>query len=164
MSLKKYSDFEDPNEKSKIVEKFEEPEISEPKQEPIKEEVLLTPKVNSNNLEIEILEDKIIKFNTGNIKDIMETLKSKYSDTDYFFRKKDGQIHVVKYNENLKLNINEFVNTLFKFYSTKMELRKIVEGIKIKGNNNFCIIENMKSQYNQKFVDDLTGLLSKKKQ
>ena len=82
---------------------------------PINEEMLLTP---TNNIGIEILEERIIKFNNGNIKDIMETLKSKYSNTDYFIRKKDNELHIVKYNESLKLNLNEFVNGLLKYYNT----------------------------------------------
>lgn len=120
------------------------------------EDVLLTPK----NVGIEILEDKIIKFNDGNINDIMETIKTKYTDTDYFIRKKGNELHIVKYNEKLKLNVNEFVNSLLKYYSTKNH--KITEGIKVKGNHNFTIIENMKSSYSEKFVLDLTDLLSKK--
>ena len=43
-----------------------------------------------------------------------------------------------------------------------MDSNKITEGIKVKGNNNFSIIENMKPQFSNKFVDDLTKLLSKK--
>lgn len=125
---------------------------------PIKEEVLLTPK----DANIEILEDKIIKFNTGHIKDILETIKTKYSDTDYYIRKKENELHIVKYNEHLKLNVNEFVNVLLKYYSSKVDSNKITEGIKVKGNNNFSIIENMKTQYVDKFVNDLTNLLAKK--
>lgn len=163
MNLKKYSDFhnsiKEENVKvedkqiEKVKEKVEEPKI-------VKEEVLLNPETTSN---IEILEDKIIKFNTGHIKDILETIKTKYSDTDYFIRKKNNELHIVKYNEKLQLNMNEFVNSLLKYYSSKEEFKKIIEGIKVKGNTSFSIIENMKSQYSEKFVNDLTNLLSKKK-
>lgn len=159
MSIKKYTDFE--NSRTSVEDKSIYTEVKSVIQKPIKEEVLLTPKDNSN-LNIEILEDKIIKFNTGDIKDILETIKTKYSDTDYYIRKKDNQLHIVKYNESLKLNINEFVNTLLKFYSTKMDSKRIIEGIKVKGNQNFSIVENMKSQFSDKFVNDLTNLLSKK--
>lgn len=127
--------------------------------EQLKEEVLLTPK--STNVGIEILEERIIKFNDGHIKDIMETIKTKYSNTDYFIRKKDNDLHIVKYNESLNVNLNEFVNGLFKYYTTKPDMKKITEGIKVKGNNNFVIIENLKLQ--DKFINDLTSLLSKKK-
>jgi hypothetical protein len=155
MSLKRFTQYIEP----------ETLEVKEPikinKINSVKEEILLAPKETTNNLDIEILEEKIIKFNTGHIKDIMETLKTKYSDTDYFIRKKDNELHIVKYNENLKLNINEFVNALLKFYSSG-QLKQITEGIKVKGNQNFCIIENMKSQFNVKFIDDLTKLLTKK--
>jgi len=161
MNLKRYSDFESSIEESEIKEPIIDNSIKIViDEQPIKEEVLLAP---SDSLNIEILEEKIIKFNTGNIKDILETIKTKYSDTDYYFRKKDNQLHIVKYNENLKLNINEFVNTLLKYYSTKMETKKITEGIKVKGNQNFSIIESMNSQHISKFVDDLTKLLSNKK-
>ena len=162
MSIKKYTDFE--NSRTSVEDKsiyVEVKSVTTPIQKPIKEEVLLTPKDNSN-LNIEILEEKIIKFNTGHIKDILETIKTKYSDTDYYIRKKDNQLHIVKYNESLKLNINEFVNTLLKFYSSKMDSKKITEGIKVKGNQNFSIIENMRPQFSDKFVNDLTNLLSKK--
>jgi len=69
-------------------------------------------------------------------------------------------LHIVKYNEKLNLNINEFVNSLLKYYSTKNP--KITEGIKVKGNHNFTIIENMKTIHSEKFILDLTELLSKK--
>lgn len=145
MVLKKYSSFEE----SKVDTTYNT--------DIIKEEVLLTPK----DISVEILEEKIIKFNNVELKEILETIKTKYSDTDYYIRKKDNELHIVKYNESLKLNINEFVNMLLKYYSTKPEFRKITEGIKVKGNQNFSIIENMR--YNEKFVDDLTKLLAKKK-
>jgi len=154
MSLKKYTNFGELSVNSKSESKIKVENT------PIKEEMLLAPKNSNSN--IEILEEKIIKFNSGHIKDILETIKTKYSDTDYFIRKKDTELHIIKYNENLKLNINEFVNSLLKYYSSKVEYKKIVEGIKIKGNSHFSIIENMKPQYDEKFVGDLTKLLVKK--
>lgn len=157
MSLKKYTEHT-----VKVTVKNESEDTLE--QKVIKEEVLLASKVINNNLDIEILEEKIIKFNKGVLKDILETLKDKYSDTDYFIRRKDNELHIVKYNENLKLNINEFVNSLLKFYSTNANYRKITEGIKIKGNSKFSIIENMKNEFTNRFIDDLTKLLAKKKE
>ena len=149
--LKKYSDTN----KVKVTIKDNTNEISI-HDISTNEDILLTPK----NMGIEILEDKIIKFNSGNINDIMETIKTKYTDTDYFIRKKDNELHIVKYNEKLNLNINEFVNSLLKYYSTKNP--KITEGIKVKGNHNFTIIENMKTIHSEKFILDLTELLSEK--
>ena len=165
MAIRKFSEFNQSKNEyfTKVENEVIENEIVESEEnitnevETIKEEVLLDPK---NNVSIEILEDHIIKFNDIHLNDILETLKAKYSDTDYYIRKKDNQLHVVKYNEKLKLNINEFVNSLLKFYSIKPETRKIVEGIKVKGNQNFSIIENMK--FTDKFVDDITKLLAKK--
>jgi hypothetical protein len=163
MYLRKFSDFnkveKEENIQEEEVKQIVEEQKAESKPEYVKEEVLLNPETSN----IEILEDKIIKFNTGHIKDILETIKTNYSDIDYYIRKKDNELHIVKYNEKLNLNINEFINSLLKFYSTKRELKNILEGIKVKGNNNFSIIENMKTQYNQKFIGDLTKLLINKK-
>lgn len=153
MSMKKYTDFYSVDSKKTNTN-------NTIKMKPLKEDILITPKTSSS---IEILEDKIVKFNNIELKDILENLKSKYPDTDYYIRKKNNELHIVKYNENLKLDINTFVNTLLKFYSQKQNLRKITEGIKVKGNGNFCIIENMKSQYDNKFIEDLINLLTKKK-
>ena len=164
MNLKKYSDFSFETNEETIVEKSVEETVTsedvkvEEKVDNVKEELLLSPEPTSN---IEILEERIIKFNTGNIKDILETLKTKYSDTDYFIRKKDNQLHIVKYNESLDININEFVNSLLRYYSTG-DMKKIIEGIKVKGNTSFSIIENMKPQYSGRFITDLTNLLTKK--
>jgi len=166
MSLKKYTDFETSEIQTKpeaIITVNNEPIVSDDIK-PIMEEMLLAPKAQlGDNVNIEILEEKIIKFNSGHITDIMETIKSKYSDTDYFIRSKDNQLHIVKYNESLKLNINEFVNSLLKFYSSSNQLKPIIEGIKVKGNQNFTIVENMKSQFSPKFIEDLSKLLAKKK-
>lgn len=170
MNLKKYSDFNEETtieesvveeaivKESVVEEKITSEDVIEEKVDNVKEELLLSPESTSN---IEILEERIIKFNTGNIKDILETLKTKYSDTDYFIRKKDNQLHIVKYNESLDININEFVNSLLKYYSTG-DMKKIIEGIKVKGNTSFSIVENMKSQYSGRFITDLTNLLTKK--
>jgi len=127
----------------------------------VNEEVLLTPTDKDLPI-IEILEERIIKFNAGDITEILETIKSKYSDTDYYMRKKDNQLHVVKYNEQKKLNVNEFVNSLLKFYSTNKENNNIIKNIKVKGNQSFAIIENMNLQFSNKFVNDLTKLLANK--
>ena len=108
---------------------------------------------------IEILEDKIIKFNNTHIDKIMEIIKDKYTDIDFFIRKNNNDLHIVKYNETLKIDINSLVKELFKYYSNKNEFKKIIEGIKLKGNNKFVIIENIKIQ--DKFITDITTLLKK---
>ena len=106
MTIKKYSDFDHSEVKTTYTQadsslytkndmalKFDTNSVELPINKPIKEEVLLAPKDAVN---IEILEDKIIKFNGGHIKDILETIKNKYSDTDYYIRKKNTELHVVK--------------------------------------------------------------------
>lgn len=186
MNLRKFSDFNDNKEdkveevvtnkptnteisesknddtSEEVVEKEVVKEVTEAVKQPIKEEVLLTPE-DKDLPAIEILEERIIKFNSGHINEILETIKSKFSDTDYYIRKKEGQLHIVKYNEELNLNMNEFVNSLLKYYSSNKESQKVLEGIKVKGNQTFSIIENMRSQFINKFVVDITKLLASKK-
>jgi len=115
------------------------------------------------SFEIEILEDNIIKFNNGKIKKIYKLLSEKYTGMDYFIRKKDNNLHVVKYNEHLNLNINNFVDSLFKFYSTKKELKPLTHNIKIKGNEKFSVVENINPYAIDRVVNDISKLLSKKK-
>jgi len=113
--------------------------------------------------EIEILEDNIIKFNNGKVKKIYELLSEKYTGMDYFIRKKNNNLHVVKYNESLNLNINNFVDSLFKFYSTKKELKPLAHNIKIKGNDKFSVVENINPHAIDRVANDISKLLSKKK-
>ena len=148
MGIKKYTDFE------------KNENINQNLNYNIKEDLLINSDNNINS-GIEILEENIIKFNKGSLNDILNSIKEKYSDIDYYFRKKDNELHLVKYNENLKINRNEFVNSLLKFYSSNQQLKKLVEGIKVKGNQNFCIIENTK--FDKRIVEDLTKLLKKLK-
>jgi len=115
------------------------------------------------SFEIEILEDNIIKFNNGKVKNIYKLLSEKYTGMDYFLRKKGDNLHVVKYNEHLNLNINNFVDSLFKFYSTKKELKPLAHGIKIKGNDRFSVVENISPHAIDRVVNDISKLLSKKK-
>jgi hypothetical protein len=133
-----------------------------------KEEEKETPEDNvketvDNNFQIIILEDNIIKFENVHIKKIYELLSEKYSTTDYFIRSKDNNLHIVKYNDKLNLDINGFVDSLFKFYSTKEELRTLSNNIKIKGNDKFSVVENVNPIDVDKIVGDLSRLLSTKK-
>lgn len=106
--------------------------------------------------------NNVLFINNINIDDIYKLLSEKYNDIDYFIRQKDNDLHIVKYNENIQLNINSFVDSLFKFYSTRKNLKKLIENIKIKGNNKFSIIENINNNNIGKIIEDLSNLLSKK--
>lgn len=134
---------------------------SNSKEEKIKEtNTLEEPKVEEA-IEIEIIEENIIKFNKGDIKKIYEILKTKYPDMNYFIRRKDNQLHIVKYNEKLELNVNSFVDSLFKYYSTKS--KSMVENLKIKGNEKFSLIENLKEENFERVIKDISRLLSIRK-
>lgn len=174
MNLKRFSDFSNienkltedkittPEELKKIdleektgddQDEDENEDKKEKDKTPVEDEI-------DEKFEIEILEENIIKFNNGTVENIYNLLSKKYPNTDYFIRKKDNNLHVVKYNEKLDLNINNFVDSLFKFYS-KNNL-SICENIKIKGNDKFSLIENLKNKNMERVVNDLSKLLSKK--
>ena len=156
MSIKKFSDY------TNIVEKtnIEEPKVEETVEPKVKETV--EPTVEETvEPKVELLEEKIIKFNNGSISSIMELIKNDFSEIDYFIRKINNDIHIVKYNESLNINLNEFVNSIFNYYSKNENTKNIINGIKVKGNSNFAIIENLK--ITDKFINDLTTLLTKKK-
>lgn len=181
MKLKRFSDFTEKGKiKSILEEKEEKEEIDldkktgddpeETKEEKENDDIPVSKNVQSekekeekDKFEIEILKENIIKFNNGHIKNIYKLLSEKYSSTDYFLRKKNNDIHVVKYNENLKLNVNAFVDSLFKFYSTRKDLIPLTKNIKIKGNDKFSVIENVNIYSIDIIVNDLSNLLSKKK-
>jgi hypothetical protein len=138
-------------------EKVEE-KVEESTEEKVDEDLLIK---DEKDVSIEILEEKIVKFNNLKLDDILEKIKNNYSDIDYYIRKKDNELHIVKYNECLDMNVNQFVDGLLKYYTTKSELKKMVEGVSIKGNVNFSIIQNMK--YKDRFINDVTKILAKKK-
>jgi len=164
MSIKKFSDYTNIVEKTNIeepkVEETVEPKVKETVEPKVKETV--EPTVEETvEPKVELLEEKIIKFNNGSISSIMELIKNDFSEIDYFIRKINNDIHIVKYNESLNINLNEFVNSIFNYYSKNENTKNIINGIKVKGNSNFAIIENLK--ITDKFINDLTTLLTKKK-
>ena len=126
------------------------------------EKVLDTPEVKIT-INVEVKEGKILKFNECGMNDIYTLLKTKkYADSNYFLRKKGADLHIVKFNEGLKLDLNRFVDSLFKFYGTTKNLSRIVEGVKIKGNAKFSIIEKLNPKFEDKVINDIIMLLSKK--
>lgn len=160
MALKRFSDFHNENcggeDEIDIKKKgvIETPEVEETTEEEEEKESI------EESVEIEILEENIIKFK-GDIKKIYELIQSKYPYVDYFLRQKGNDIHVIKYNEAIKLNVNAFVDSLFKFYSTKS--KSMVENLKIKGNEKFSLIENLKEENVDRVIKDLSKLLTKQK-
>lgn len=169
MALKKFSDFNENFNKvkddeeidlvKKTGEKPEEDEVEDEVEEKEEEKVEETSKSGTSGV-YGIIEENIMKFHNVDIKGIYELLKN-YPDTNYFIRIKDNQLHVVKYNEKLQLNVNSFVDSLFKYYSTKS--KSMVENLKIKGNEKFSLIENLKPENFEPVIRDISKLLSKQK-
>ena len=79
----------------------------------------------------------------------------------YFLIEKNNELHIVKYNENKGFKVNAFIVELFKTYSNNNDIKKLINDIKIKGNDNFSIITNL-NENNIKFIkNDLLRFLSK---
>ena len=146
------------------LEPAAQPGLMPPEPElPVGSTATLQPSQNFKiTINVEVLEGKIIKFDNVQMKDIYEALNSKYADSNYFLRKKGNDIHIVKFNEELKLDVNRFVDSLFKFYGTTKNLTGISQGVKIKGNAKFSVIEKLNPKFSDKVLSDIVMLLSKK--
>jgi hypothetical protein len=71
-----------------------------------------------------------------------------------------SEFHVVKHVESdFKLTI--FLSQLLKYYEKNTEFKKHLERVKLKGNNDFVIVENADNILIDKLKNDLNKLLIK---
>jgi hypothetical protein len=106
---------------------------------------------------------KILHFPEDfSLEEINKVLKNR-SDILYYTRyiKENNQFHLVKHNNTAFFSMQVFESQLLNFYDSKSELKKIVNGAKIKGNDNFAIIENISNDLMEKLKNDFTKLLTK---
>jgi hypothetical protein len=94
--------------------------------------------------------------------EIIDYLKER-KDIFYFTRtlKEGSEFHLIKVNNNGYFKINEFQNQLLHQYSKYVELSPLLKDIKVKGNSNFIIIENISFELLNRIKFDLTSLLIK---
>ena len=106
---------------------------------------------------------KILHFPENfSLVEINKVLKNR-NDILYYTRyiKENNQFHLIKHNKTAFFSMQSFESQLLKFYDSKVELKKIVNSAKIKGNDNFAIIENISNDLMEKLKSDFTKLLIK---
>ncbi|MDY0270306.1 hypothetical protein [Trichloromonas sp.] len=106
---------------------------------------------------------RVVHFSDDfSIEEITNYLKDK-SDILYYTRtlKEGKEFHLVKYNDSAFFEMHKLQSELFKFYNNNISLKPHLKGLKIKGNSNFSITENMNPIIVNKIKNDLNNILKK---
>ena len=118
-----------------------------------------------------INEDKIIESKRPKIlhfpgdftlKEIEKLLENR-KDIIYFTRllNNNKEFHLVKHQKEGFFKVNVLQSQLLKHYESYKELKPLLEGIKIVGNDNFAIINNPSPILIEQIKNDLNKLLVK---
>ena len=116
-------------------------------------------------------EDKLIEGNRPKIlhfpgdftlEEINKLLENR-QDILYFTRLlKDGnEFHLVKHNKEAFFKLQTLESQLLKYYEQIESLKPLLQGIKIKGNDNFAIIDNISPILIEHMKNDFNKLLVK---
>lgn len=97
-------------------------------------------------------------FTANEISKILE----KRNDVLYYTRQiNENEFHLVKNNESSFFKVFPFETQLLKFYESNKDFKDLIKGIKLKGNDNFSIIENASPELIEKLKKDFNKLLIK---
>ena len=159
--LKKYSDFINNSVQPKVEEKtivkketikLDTPSFKkDPKKEVSKPEVK-EPKVKEpilkENLNFVLFNGKIAKFPTNSkASENFKLLENNNIDKNkllYFISEQmDNSLVIVKYNQDAKIKLNEFVTSLIEYYKRNESLKNIFSKIIVEGTEQFSIIKNI---------------------
>ena len=116
-------------------------------------------------------EDKLLQGNRPKVlhfpgdftlEEITKLLENR-QDILYFTRLlKDGnEFHIVKHNKDAFFKLQTLESQLLKHYEQVESLKPLLQGIKIKGNDNFAIIDNISPILIEKMKNDFNKLLIK---
>lgn len=94
------------------------------------------------------------------LKEIGKILENR-EDILYYTRIVNNELHLIKYNKEGFFNSQKLIESLFKHYEKNDILKNLLSGTKIKGNDNFSIINNVSDKLIEKLKDDLNKLLLK---
>lgn len=106
--------------------------------------------------------ENVLHFDSDFTLSEINTFLNLKKDTLYFTKtlNEKSEFHIVKHTESdFKLTI--FLSQLLKYYEKNTELKKHLENVKLKGNNNFVIVENADHILIEKLKNDLNILLIK---
>lgn len=94
--------------------------------------------------------------------EIVEYLKDKENILYYTRTLKEGkEFHVIKNNNNAFFKLNILESELLKQYEKIDEFKNFIKDVRIKGNINFAILENIHPKIILKMKNDLNNLLKK---
>lgn len=103
--------------------------------------------------------NKVLHFDEGfSLKEILKYI-SNNKNILYYTRIVNGEFHIIKHNNDSFFNIDIMCSELLKFYENT-ELKPLLGNVKIKGNNNFAII-NCNTKLTERLKIDLNRLLNK---
>jgi len=106
---------------------------------------------------------KVIHFSEEfSLEEILNYLKDK-NDILYYTRtlKEGKEFHLIKYNDKAFFEIHKLQSEVFKYYHNNESMKPHLKNIKIKGNSNFSITENLNSTIINKLKNDLNNILKK---
>jgi hypothetical protein len=104
--------------------------------------------------------NKILHFNDGfSLNEILNYILDK-KDILYYTRIINNEFHIIKYNEKSYFKMGILCSELLKFYE-KSNLKDLLKDVKIKGNDNFAIINSNNIQLIDRLKNDLNKLLIK---
>jgi hypothetical protein len=122
-----------------------------------------TKKVVNEDKLIEKIRPKVLHFPGDFTLEEIQKLLENRKDILYFTRLlKDGkEFHLVKHNKDGFFKLQMLESQLLKHYEQVSSLKPLLIGIKIKGNDNFAIIENISPILMEKMKGDFNKLLTK---
>ena len=112
---------------------------------------------------IEEVKPKVLHFpGDFTLEDINKLLEHR-KDILYFTRllKDDKEFHIIKHNKDAFFKLQVLESQLLKHYEQIGELKPLLQGLRIKGNDNFAIIDNISPILIEKMKNDFNKLLTK---
>ena len=123
---------------------------------------MIKKNVNEDKL-IEGNRPKVLHFPGDFTLEEIEKLLENRKDIIYYNRLlNDGkEFHVIKHNKKGFFKLQVLETQLLKHYEQIKSLKPLLQGIKIKGNDNFAIIDNLPTPLIEKMKTDFNKLLIK---
>lgn len=118
--------------------------------------------VNEDKL-IENVRPKVLHFPSDFSLEEIEKLLENRKDIIYFTRLlNDGnEFHLVKHKKDGFFKLQTLESQLLKYYEQYKELKPLLNGIKIKGNDDFAIVSELSPIIIEKLKTDFNKLLTK---
>jgi len=106
--------------------------------------------------------NKVLHFSGEFKMDDISSILNKNQDVIYYTRyiEDKKELHIVNHKKG-EFNIMKLISELFNHYKKDEQLAILLSNIKMKGNMNFTIINNIDEEFANKLKNDLNNLLKK---